>query len=468
MDKMETRSGVWWTDRDPHKRISGTLSRSENAWRLNLVGRLPEDNPRADGLVLLPPTTIYGSCLGTRYTLRHAYLRQSKGPTLHFGIPQDDRDRADDQYSQLWIGESLISGGTLPENTTYTSAIFEISGLNKWWPISRPDPRSEEDDVSEAPTVAECGDGWVVTIGVSGIETAGLYSHAINKWAVVQVKRASGFTLTQLEDGLMIPLSALVSIVTHEPAECFNLKLQPVDDAYRSEFPIEVDPGLKDRDDYGALGQVTFTPEQVDAASFISAWINTAKRNIVPVAATEPRNNRGSLQAQVVECVNAAETLHRTLHAEPDEYPFTAKVWDTLKGTEGLNRSEREKVRSAVRFVEYSLKDRLEELASDLGDEFCHWYLRNNAPNWALVSSAVRNALSHGYETRHGIEHDIASLIGVVRITRSIIALRLLVAAGLPTGHQLIDIVKNDRHYLSLLQQSVADWSSLAQKINSV
>ncbi|WP_193453585.1 HEPN domain-containing protein [Streptomyces rutgersensis] len=190
-----------------------------------------------------------------------------------------------------------------------------------------------------------------------------------------------------------------------------------------------------------------------------------ARQNVVPVSAAEPSGSYPSLQEQVVECVNAAETLHRTLHGDADNFPFTTKEWAALKNIEGLNRREREKMRSAVRFVEFPLRSRLEELAGALGGEFCEWYLRCSLENWALVSPAVRNALSHGYRTSHALEHDVATLIGIIKVTRSIIALRLLVAAGLPSGTDLRDFVARDRYYLALLRQSVADWDSLALKI---
>jgi hypothetical protein len=316
--------------------------------------------------------------------------------------------------------------------------------------------------------VVECEDGWVVKIGVNGRESLGAHSYAINKWAVVRVEREAGFTLSALEDQLIMPLRTLISIVTHERAECFNLRLQPVDEAYRPTFPIHVDPEVRKTSGVRQYGQPVFTPDQVDVPSFISAWIRLARRNIVPVYAVEPGDNGGSLQEQVVAIVNAAETLHRALHVEPNEFPFAQKVWDALKGVEGLNRREREKVRSALRFVEFSLKDRLQELAVDLGSDFCDWYLQCEVENWAVVSSAVRNALSHGYDTSHSVEHDFAALAGIVQVTKSIIALRLLVAAGLPTGAALIDVIKKDRAHLAVVKQSVADWRSLAAKIHGV
>ncbi|MFJ8701401.1 ApeA N-terminal domain 1-containing protein [Streptomyces ardesiacus] len=135
---MEARSGVWWIDRDPNKRVAGTLIRRDGIWILNLVGRLPVDSPRLDELALVPPTTIYGRCLGTRYTLRHAYLKQTNGPSRRFDVPQDDHDHTDDQHSQLWEGYGLLLGEAFPEEALYKAAQFEISGLNEWWPNPRP------------------------------------------------------------------------------------------------------------------------------------------------------------------------------------------------------------------------------------------------------------------------------------------------------------------------------------------
>jgi hypothetical protein len=76
---IEPRSGVWWTDGDPSLRVPGALVRVDDWWQLDLIGNLPVNHQWRDAFSLVPSTTVYGACLGTRYTLRRAYLTESKG-----------------------------------------------------------------------------------------------------------------------------------------------------------------------------------------------------------------------------------------------------------------------------------------------------------------------------------------------------------------------------------------------------
>jgi hypothetical protein len=54
-------------------------------------------------------------------------------------------------------------------------------------------------------------------------------------------------------------------------------------------------------------------------------------------------------------------------------------------------------------------------------------------------------------------------MLGVIRVTRAVIELRLLVHAGLEADGPLVALIAQDRHYLSVVKQRVADWAKLAE-----
>lgn len=99
---------------------------------------------------------------------------------------------------------------------------------------------------------------------------------------------------------------------------------------------------------------------------------------------------------QVVEVVNAAETLQRTGSQPNINSSFAAKVSDELDAT-ALNSREKRKVLHALTITEVPLEKRLLNLANGLGSGFCLWFFDGQVNDWALVASEVRNALSHGY-----------------------------------------------------------------------
>jgi hypothetical protein len=474
---IESRSGVWWTSDDPTRRLPGTLVRGDDRWRLDLIGSLWVDTNWVDGLSLIPPRTIYGTCLGTRYTLHSAYLRDSKGTRIHYDVPFDERDQADDQSSQLWEGFTLLRGDALPEDALFTGAMFELSGLSAWWPFTglrgTNAATSAIDYEDPEPSVAECGDGLTVFFGTNISQSSGIRRRLFQEKVIVHVKREAGFTFTTLVDEIIKPLRGFLAIVLDQPVEYFNCRLQPLIaqpsslEFQHATFPVYVDPDVIDHEEESNPYRrwPTFTAEDVEASTLIPKWLKLAQDNPVPLGVTEPRNQRGSLPSRVVETVNAAETLHRSLHPKPEEYLFATKVWEALKGASGLNSDERRRVRSAVKFTELTLEMRLLQLAHGLGEEFCAWFFQGQVANWALVAAHVRNALSHGLHPDHKIEQDFGVLLGILRMTQAVIRLRLLVESGLEADSPLVILISKDRHYVALVKQTVAGWERLAHQI---
>ncbi|TRO56058.1 hypothetical protein E4K73_48110 [Streptomyces sp. IB201691-2A2] len=456
------------------------MTREDGVWVLKVVGTLmPFGRSNDNALSLVPPVTIYGQCLGTRCTLAPAYLSEQQEPGRRYDLPRDDHTKDDDQHSQVWTAYGFLEGDALPDDALFQAASFELTGLSAWWPRSgftsrRIDPSELKDYQPPEPTIADCGNGLTLTIWAGLQETHGWNrNHFAAERVGMQVASEAGLTLTHLQEQVITPLRSLLAIISHRRIECFNLRLLPLDDTYpdkaRISYPIRVNPEIIDGDTEIASDQPnerpTFTADDTDLSSFIPAWLRLAEATSVPLFAAEARDAAGALQTEVIEAVNAAETLHRTTHREPSEHPFADKVLDILKESGRTNRKERDTVYSAVKMSQLRLETRLLQLAEELGQDFCSWFFQNKTKDWAFVASTIRNALSHGYPTKHRLEHDAEALVGVLRVTRAVIQLRLLVAAGLPHDSALKTLVEQDPAFTTVMRQTVANWSALAASI---
>jgi hypothetical protein len=344
---IEPRSGVWWMDADPDRQLPGTLSRVGDVWRLDLIGSLGQvDRGGPDGLALVPPTTIFGSCLGTRYTLGHAFYKQLRSRRL-FDSEPENANCAKHQKVERWSAYTLLEGGAYSEKTRYEAAQFELTGLSDWWPHTglRGEAPRESEYVEPEGTQAQCGEGLVVTIGTTISQSWGTRRRIFSEHVKVWVEQESGFTLTDLIARVIIPLRALVSVCLHRPIKYFNLALRPLNTSSDEQalaeygYPVEVDPDVVDVEaelkPYRYGYWPALTAETVELATTIPGWLRFGGNYPVPLFVAEHRNDHGPLQTEVVQAVNAAETLHRALHPDP-ELPFTAKVEAALSAANAL------------------------------------------------------------------------------------------------------------------------------------
>ncbi|MGI8869799.1 MAG: HEPN domain-containing protein [Mycobacteriales bacterium] len=260
-------------------------------------------------------------------------------------------------------------------------------------------------------------------------------------------------------------MRALIGICQRRLVEEFQVELRVVGDSKVMPL-VQVDPGLvlPDRDH-----NPFFSIEATDIAfaDFIPAWLAVARTSPVPLAAATPHATRQTLESRVVEAVSAAETLHRSLHADERDQAFVDRITQALKATGSFNGAERRRIVRAVEVTEVTLERRLRELGADLGREFCMWFFGGQLDSWAFVAATIRNALSHGYPTRHRLERDPGALAGVLETTTALIQLRLLCEAGLRTDQNLVQLLVSRRAYFDLLHQSVADRLQLARTIRN-
>ncbi|MGA4867123.1 HEPN domain-containing protein [Streptomyces lavendulocolor] len=466
---MSEQHGAWWTPDMPDRRIPGSLTRVGQGWRLSLIGTLMVNSGGWDGLHLVPPHTIWGSCHGVPYTLLQCFLDDEvRGPGQ--GVADSAND---DQWTMTWRVGQIVRGGEVTEVTRYSSAQFEITGLPAWWPMSglrgpqvRPGAYQPPDDV-----VIALDDG-TLRIGVREARLRGRRARSVRERVVVAVDRSPGFTLDELGREFTAPIRALVAIGVDEPVSVFNLRVMPEEgfskdqelrflavDLFDGEETDEPTPGLH--------APLPLSSSLEEFPSFIPAWLKIARRCSVPLDAVEPGQRSGSLQLQLLDVVNAAETLHRALYDEPAEHPLAVRVRAALKDAGGFNAAERRDVHDAVKiFLGVTLEKRLLALAEDLGSEVCDWLFAGAIRPWAFVTASIRNALSHGFAATHGVHEDPGALVGALHLTEAVITLRLLTEAGLPSGADLTTQLVRHHGLRSLANQSIANWPVLAHRIN--
>jgi hypothetical protein len=464
----EELHGAWWTPDAPDLRVPGSLTRVEDGWRLNLIGTLMVDSGGWDGLHLVPPRTLWGACHGVPYTLLQCFLDddvQGPGPNV--------TRSASDQWTMTWRIGQLVRGGEITEATRFPAAEFEITGMPAWWPPSglRGQQARSGSYIPPADVTIPLDDG-TFSIGVREIRHGGRRVRSVRERVMARIEKSSGFTLDELEKEIVGPMRALIAIGVAEPVSVFNLRVVPEDphteDGRPRSFAVDPHDGEGPEEPAPAMhAPLPLSPSLDGMPSFIPAWLKLARRCSVPLDAVEPRRRSGALQLQLLDVVNAAETLHRALHEEPTEHPFAESVRKALEDAGGFNGAQRRDVRDAVKvFMGITLEKRLLALAEELGPEVCQWLFNGTVRPWAYVTARIRNVLSHGLTVSDGVHEDPRALAGALYLTEAVITLRLLTQAGLPSGTALTTQLGRHPGMRSLTNQSIADWPALAHRIN--
>lgn len=461
-------SGSWWLPNDPSRKVIGTVTREGEAWRLDLVGTLTTPAAqRFDGLALIPQSTLFGRCKGTPVTIRHCYLSNSSQPQRP--MPPDEL-HDDDQFAQVWIGHFMIEGGHSTDETLYTVATCEIDGLSVMWSKGGLPELSDLSNEYKAPAALEvdCNNGRWLQISAGASTTSGKRLMKVEEVVRFSLRVEGGLSLRVITDEILEPIRMLMAINFARPVDWFNLVLHTSTED--SDCWLKLDPEVRSINPEASslvTQDAAFDAARVDIGTLLARWLDLARISVIPMAVAEPHGRRAMLQTEVVEMVNAAETLHRIRHADGVESSFATRVKEALGQLQrgALNHKERKKVMSAVRVMEVTLERRLQELAADLGEEFCEWFFGHQMLDWAYVSSSLRNALSHGYPTKHSLEKDTAALAAVHQVTRAIVQLNLLVAAGLPADAPLVALLSDNYHYRQMKDQKLLNWRTAATTI---
>lgn len=468
-------SGVWWLESDSERRPSGTLRDRGDEWELSLIGTLRNEDDIGDPSVSrIQLHTIFGECRGTQITLVGARRTATDLPGFTFEVFQGGgpRDR-DDQKLEHWIASQILVGSHLPESTRYSIAEVRFTGLEEWWDFTGLAPELDFDFTGyEAPdtTTVRYQDGLELRIGAALSGRHGHRERSIQEEVRVLLRRPDGFLLSELSEQFLPAITSLLSICLDALVSAYGIELRLISENSKKPWEqakISLDPRARDAlaekfafDPFGAL-----TSREFELKTTLQRWVDLFRTDPVPaLVASEqrPKDRRTAL----VQVVNAAETLHRSLKLRPESTgsEMADRVREAMETAGGFNSQERKTARQRLLDRGPSLEQRLKDLAESLGSDFCFWFFQQAMPSWAYVSATLRNSLSHGLDTAHKIDADETAVIAVELSTRAVLQLCLLKAAGVPIEQSMFH---RSSRFVSIANQRLVDWDRLAAAIRA-
>ena len=471
MNDFAPLGGVWWRADDPSRKLAGSLHRDNGWWRLELVGELTYQRSATYGYAMELPPVLHGAAHGRVFTLRHTRFLGSRGPTWPPAV-YDGADLIEElQSTQTWGAFDLLESIHATESTLYQFASFSLSGLEWFWQYSGIRGRFNVDSKNEyvTPTKTEVSvrEGYRVSVEALTTSRRGLRSSGFEERVVVRVSKDGGFTIVDLEEKVIGPLRALLTICLGQRVDSFGLEIFPLDEMLANpRSTVTVNPNITPASSVWQRNPqfevFTSASPQVDVATLISRWIDLTAEISSPAYVLENRQP-SELQQSVVHVVNAAEALHHYLHSSEDENKDTAeKVRNLLAEHNMFNSKKRRDIRDTL-IRRIKLEDRLRALVYECGDEhFASWLVNGDADQWAYVAAKARNVLAHGLHTDLGLETDFAAQTAVLETTRVVLMARLLTLCGVPADSGLF---ARDGRFLAVLHQQLAEWRELATKL---
>ncbi|WP_156415694.1 HEPN domain-containing protein [Terrabacter sp. Soil811] len=457
-DELDAAPGHWWRSGAPEAKVAGVLRRNAGVgvWTLQVAGTLGGDQGDDD---IGDAQTLFGETSEGLITMQSASWqssRQSRGQLE--GKPNQ---------SEVWHAFTVCLGGHFNENHLWSNLSFELPLTWDWFSPTRLEgARKDVDPLADGffeEITAELGPdvtasvwrGLSVTSGRDKLERRGKggYAFTSNK----------GFTLRQMEQ----------SILAVENLHRLLYGGSTVPAGYALTQSGSETPGASQAYELPAREPLTASPRipqpyfgtnEVDLSEFLPRWIDLHVSVDSWPALGPPPGAQGYLQTELVEAVNAAEALARSLKLGKNDP--TQREQAILDAVQSLPRRTREKAARALEIARDTLAERLEALALTLGPSSAAWLL-GDVHAWAVRTGQVRNALSHGYASSDRLEKDPDALFAILKSVRVVQQLAMLRAAGFTNGqdaHPSAELLTSAEEGLRLGQRN----SALGEQIEYV
>lgn len=142
------------------------------------------------------------------------------------------------------------------------------------------------------------------------------------------------------------------------------------------------------------------------------------------------------VETSVITAVAAAEAFHKALNEAP---PISQEELDDLirRAVDAMPDDRKDWIKAVIPRG-HSLKQRLDQLAQRLPDS-CRELLLPAPQVWARAASRARNDLSHSGKS----SADAGSLYTVMRVTRAVVLINILVELGMPEDRILKALTDN-------------------------
>lgn len=146
--------------------------------------------------------------------------------------------------------------------------------------------------------------------------------------------------------------------------------------------------------------------------------------------------SQGYLETMLTTAVTAAESFHKDL-AEPVPVPKDEMDQLVKMAVDAMPEDRKQWIKNVIPRG-HSLRQRLDRLADRLSDE-CRTRLLPDASAWAKAAKGARNDLSHSGKT----DEDMRRLYAIMRITRAVVLLNILIEMGLSEDRLLKALSEN-------------------------
>lgn len=220
--------------------------------------------------------------------------------------------------------------------------------------------------------------------------------------------------------------------IPHKPEECPEVRPRQVDLYSRGRGTA--DPDAKAVDAHS----VVFTLSDIPFENVLPKWLEVRERFQAPcnILISARYSKETYVEASVITAVAAAEAFHKELKEPP---PTSPDVMDDLiaRAVDAMPEDRKQWIKNVIPRG-HSLRQRLDRLAERM-PEACRDRLLPDPALWAQAASRARNSLSHSGKT----DADVMALYAVMRVTRAVVLVNILLELGLPEDRTLKALTDN-------------------------
>lgn len=208
--------------------------------------------------------------------------------------------------------------------------------------------------------------------------------------------------------------------IPHKPEECPEVRPRQVD-----LYSLGRGTGHPDAKAVDAHSMV-FTLSDIPFDEVLPKWLEVREQFQAPcnILIAARYSKETYVEASVITAVAAAEAFHKELKEAP---PISPEVMEDLiaKAVDAVPEERKRWIKNVIPRG-HSLRQRLDRLAERMPDS-CRDRLLPDPARWAQAASRARNSLSHSGKS----EVDVMALYAVMRVTRAVVLVNILLELGL-------------------------------------
>lgn len=434
LEQLDGAIGSWWLSTSPDVRHPGVIRRDgeRGVWTLAVYGSLL--GPA--GMEMKGGPGCRDQDVGDR-GLRIFGVTVVGDVTLPMSSRTGQRGGGRDRREEEWQSFTALLGKQAGPEQRWIAMRFELPLVWDWFSPTTHEPREQghKNPLDGDPEQLSADwKGFTVVAWRGTEQTLGRRKRGKAGVGGFTLEHQTGFLLEDVEKP-MLALQSLHEVLYGEPSTPEGQTLQPVGSP-RWEEVFEL-PARRAVIAQPAIPDPYFGTGEVDFASFIPAWINLHVEAEVWPSIGSPPGAKSWIQTMVVESVNAAESLARHLRLGRDDP--TAREIDILNAISGLPKRTQNYAQRALRIARDTLQQQLETLALTIGPSSATWLL-GDVKSWSAAVAQSRNALSHGFASKMGLERDPQSMWSMLTSLKVVQRLAMLRTAGFANGQTDADV----------------------------